>query len=362
MSLLQRSMHDFEREARLNALSWAFALYMAILWGLLSLYDWRADVVVVRLGRRLSPASVRLTSGSKKEKRLLREKGGGPHTGRKRGNDRRKLQEKSSETEIAKKRRAAEREAKRLRVEHEKLMREREEAKKRAYAVRERERMQQREKAAQQRAAIEKERKEQERVRVAAAQKKREAERQKIRMKEQCRVAEEARKAEERRKLVTQKKSREKQLQKATPPKEELPVASEDIDEKIVDLEKRIVEVEETASVQDYNEETGGDDSSEEVVTLGEDADGGELSRDVAALMHALERVWRPPRGLSAHLAVSARVTLGGKGTVTEVVLEKESGVLAFDMAARAALWRVTYPTGFWGKSIIIVFGGTSKK
>lgn len=87
------------------------------------------------------------------------------------------------------------------------------------------------------------------------------------------------------------------------------------------------------------------------------DEDGNGMSRDGVALVRALSRTWRPPRGLSTDLSARMRVALATDGRVLGVDVEKGSGVMAYDMAARGALWRAEYPQVFWGKAIVVAFG-----
>jgi hypothetical protein len=75
------------------------------------------------------------------------------------------------------------------------------------------------------------------------------------------------------------------------------------------------------------------------------------------ALSRSLARTWKPPHGLSETLLSQLSVEIGSDGLVKEVVVDKKSGVLAHDLSAKAALWRVSYPREFWGKTVSIVFG-----
>lgn len=94
------------------------------------------------------------------------------------------------------------------------------------------------------------------------------------------------------------------------------------------------------------------------------DAQGGALSfgkgvvdRDIEAFVAAIRRVWRLPRGLRSDLKAHVLLELGTQGAVVKVSVVRSSGVVAYDLAARAALHRAQYPAVFWGKKIIIEFG-----
>lgn len=92
-------------------------------------------------------------------------------------------------------------------------------------------------------------------------------------------------------------------------------------------------------------------------VVSGSGVDGVGFDRDTIALVAAIRRVWRLPRGLKTDLRAHVLLKVGGKGSVEEVKIVRSSGVVAYDLAARAALHRAVYPQAFWGKSILIEFG-----
>lgn len=108
------------------------------------------------------------------------------------------------------------------------------------------------------------------------------------------------------------------------------------------------------------DDEGEGDDDEDDIDEF--DAEGSEegLSRDGVALMRSIGRSWRPPRGLKADLSARLMVRLNGDGKVEDVIIDQKSGVLAYDMAARASLWRAEYPAVFWGKTVAIVFGSAT--
>ena len=74
------------------------------------------------------------------------------------------------------------------------------------------------------------------------------------------------------------------------------------------------------------------------------------------ALSRSILRVWRPPQvQMTTPVRVVAQVDASGK--VADVQLETKSGVVAYDIAARAAVLRAEFPKEFWGKSVALVFG-----
>lgn len=92
---------------------------------------------------------------------------------------------------------------------------------------------------------------------------------------------------------------------------------------------------------------------SEEDVEEGEET----ISRDEYALMCAINRSWKLPRGISSRARAQLLVSISSQGKIEQVEIVKGSAVRAFDMAARAALYRASYPQVYWGKNIAVWFG-----
>lgn len=65
---------------------------------------------------------------------------------------------------------------------------------------------------------------------------------------------------------------------------------------------------------------------------------------------------WKLPRGLPKELNCQIKCCMGADGTVSSCTLEKTSGVLIYDMAARSAARAMTLPRWAWGKEFTIVF------
>jgi hypothetical protein len=65
---------------------------------------------------------------------------------------------------------------------------------------------------------------------------------------------------------------------------------------------------------------------------------------------------WQIPRGFSPELSCTYRVMVTTEGKVADVVLQKSSGVLVYDTACQAALFKTTYPKSIWGKEFTISF------
>lgn len=96
-----------------------------------------------------------------------------------------------------------------------------------------------------------------------------------------------------------------------------------------------------------------------DIAASDEDGEGDEegVSRDEYALMCAINRSWKVPRGISSRARAQLLVNISSQGKVEQVEVVKSSAVRAFDMAARAALYRASYPPIYWGKNIAVWFG-----
>jgi colicin import membrane protein len=187
-------------------------------------------------------------------------------------------------------------------------------------------------------------------------------------------------KKREERPMILDKKASEKKAKREKPPipvpapakRAELPVAEQRPEPRAVPEPEALPapeipeKAEQTASVPPVAAEEPVEEPLEIEVGNGglaadgvaEDADDElGVSRDEYALMGAVERAWRPPRGLKPGLAARLTVTVSAQGRADQVAIVVSSRVPAYDIAARAALYRAEYPPVFWGKSIAVVFG-----
>lgn len=73
------------------------------------------------------------------------------------------------------------------------------------------------------------------------------------------------------------------------------------------------------------------------------------------AVQEELLRVWRPPVGIDEGLACTVRVTINAQGIMQTVELLKPSGMLVFDVSARAAVQQAVWPHGVWGTILELV-------
>lgn len=84
------------------------------------------------------------------------------------------------------------------------------------------------------------------------------------------------------------------------------------------------------------------------------------MNAEEARMHYEIERElgthWKPPKGLSKDLECHVKVLFGGDGTIVDCSLEKKSGVLIYDMAARAAAKAMKLPRWAWGKEFTVAF------
>jgi len=92
----------------------------------------------------------------------------------------------------------------------------------------------------------------------------------------------------------------------------------------------------------------------QEIVMMGrEDMQALLLTEEV---QQELTRVWRPPHGMAKDLVCSVRIAVGQEGAVTSIIIEKSSGVLAYDMSVRMGLAQAVMPKKLWSKEITLTF------
>jgi len=90
---------------------------------------------------------------------------------------------------------------------------------------------------------------------------------------------------------------------------------------------------------------------------ISQDISGVEEVYDGYELLYSqLQHEWSLPAGLDEKLSATLCVTLSQHGLLEEVTLETSSSVLVYDMAARAALYKIQYPREMWGKKTMITF------
>jgi hypothetical protein len=114
------------------------------------------------------------------------------------------------------------------------------------------------------------------------------------------------------------------------------------------------------AETADWDKQDEAGDYGFDEITLGQEYDGEYITAEQARMYECVEQEiasrWRPPRGLSKDLACQIKCSIGLSGTVVDCKIEKPSGVLIYDMAARTAARAMSLPRWAWGKEFTIVF------
>ena len=70
------------------------------------------------------------------------------------------------------------------------------------------------------------------------------------------------------------------------------------------------------------------------------------------AIQEELLRVWHPPVGIEDGISCVVLVVLDGNGIVQEIEIKKPSGLLLFDVSARAAIQQAVWPRAVWGTTL----------
>ena len=151
-----------------------------------------------------------------------------------------------------------------------------------------------------------------------------------------------------------QKAKVEKKIEKSAEKKIIEPVKKivepEPVQEKKQVIEKETVKTQEPApqEITPLEEVTVGDEGNAEQL--------GRIEKAHYALSRAVARVWNQPR-VTVKKPVKIIVSVNAQGKAEELVVEEQSGVPAYDIAARAAVLRTDFPQEFFGKQIALVFG-----
>jgi hypothetical protein len=74
-------------------------------------------------------------------------------------------------------------------------------------------------------------------------------------------------------------------------------------------------------------------------------------------VQYALEQSWSPPMGMPAQTVCELQVIIEKQGKVVEARVIKSSKIIAFDLAARSAIYKTNFPQEIWGKQITIELG-----
>jgi len=74
------------------------------------------------------------------------------------------------------------------------------------------------------------------------------------------------------------------------------------------------------------------------------------------ALRKELSRHWKPPHGISDTCSCEITTYVGNNGVVNDCVITQSSGILMYDVSARAAILAMELPRWTWGDSFAITF------
>jgi len=81
-----------------------------------------------------------------------------------------------------------------------------------------------------------------------------------------------------------------------------------------------------------------------------------EAMRRYNVLQKELVKYWRPPIGVLNGCSCKIKIFVSWDGSILEMDMIKQSGVLMYDVAARSALFAMSMPRWAQGKSITITF------
>ena len=70
------------------------------------------------------------------------------------------------------------------------------------------------------------------------------------------------------------------------------------------------------------------------------------------SIQEELLRVWHPPVGIEDGVSCAVLVVLDGNGIVQNIEIKKPSGILLFDVSARAAIQQAVWPRAVWGTTL----------
>ena len=74
-------------------------------------------------------------------------------------------------------------------------------------------------------------------------------------------------------------------------------------------------------------------------------------------IQQAIETFWSPPVGMAKNTVCELQVVIDASGKVAHAKVLKSSKIMAFDLAARAAIHRTKFPKDVWDKQISIELG-----
>lgn len=73
-------------------------------------------------------------------------------------------------------------------------------------------------------------------------------------------------------------------------------------------------------------------------------------------IVDAIRRWWQPPLGVQPDAECRMLVKVTSSGECTEIVVQKSSGIPAYDISAKCALLKCKLPKHIWGKQCVLQF------
>lgn len=73
-------------------------------------------------------------------------------------------------------------------------------------------------------------------------------------------------------------------------------------------------------------------------------------------LSKAVRNQWRPPAGLAKNLECVIKVIIDSQGETQNIIIEKSSTIITYDIAARRALTALSFPPSLYGREMLITF------
>jgi len=95
-------------------------------------------------------------------------------------------------------------------------------------------------------------------------------------------------------------------------------------------------------------------DTQQDIIYLG--SDDLVVLRMHQEIEQEITHYWEPPIGLSHELLCVTRIKIDAHGRVSEVIFEKKSGVLAYDISVRTAAHKIVLSQWAYNKELVITF------
>ncbi len=133
-----------------------------------------------------------------------------------------------------------------------------------------------------------------------------------------------------------------KKIQPKKEPKKIAPVLEKKIVQAVKKEEKKVLEPKEAVEQLE--------------VWSTEQADVVGIPEYVFAFQKQIAQKFTPPIGIAPDAQCQIKMMIGWDGTMQEVGIERSSGILMYDVAARSAVHKLSLPRWTWGKSLTIVF------